>query len=125
MANSNGSPDWRRGIIGAVVVVAGLLAIGGVFAGTIVKFGDAKDVVAVLGAVTGVIGTVITAFFGIHATAAAGADASKTLSTATRDSQESAQTFAANMNPDYAKAVLDDLQRRRLAAQRPSTSGSP
>jgi len=124
MANGNGPPDWKRGIIGAVVVAAGLLAIGGVFAGTIVKFSDAKDVVAVLGAVTGVIGTVITAFFGIHATAAASADASKTLSTASRDSQDSAQTFAANMNPDYAKAVLDDLQRRRLAAERPDTSGS-
>jgi hypothetical protein len=67
---------------GAIVVIVGLVVVAGVFIGALVKFSDSKDIVAVIGWVTGVVGTIVTAFFGIHATASAGADATSKVSAA-------------------------------------------
>src|SRR5438105_2197721 len=87
--------DKGRNLWGAIVVIVGLLVIAGVFGGTVWKFSNATNVVAVLGLVTGVVGTIVTAFFGIHATAAAGTDAA---------------TAAAYANPEKAGELADKLR---------------
>ncbi len=53
--------DKWRGLTGAAVVVVGLVVVAGVFAGTIWKFGNANQIVAIVGSVTGVVGTIVTA----------------------------------------------------------------
>jgi hypothetical protein len=81
--------------VGAVVVVVGLVVVAGVFAGTVWKFGNANEIVAIVGSVIGVVGTIVTAFFGIQATAAAGIDAA---------------TAAAYADPDKAGELADKLR---------------
>jgi hypothetical protein len=87
--------DKWRNLMGAVVVIVGLVVVAGVFAGTVWKFGSAIDIVAVIGSVTGVVGVIVTAFFGIHATAAAGVDAA---------------TAAAYADPEKAGELADKLR---------------
>jgi heme/copper-type cytochrome/quinol oxidase subunit 2 len=87
--------DKWRSLMGAVVVIVGLVVVAGVFAGTVWKFRDANEIVAIVGSVTGVVGTIVTAFFGIHATAAAGTDAA---------------TAAAYADPDKAGELADKLR---------------
>jgi hypothetical protein len=98
--------DKGRNLWGAIVVIVGLLVIAGVFGGTVWKFSNANNVVAVLGLVTGVVGTVVTAFFGIHATAAAGTDAA---------------TAAAYADPDKAGELADKLRGVEPAPPDPRT----
>jgi hypothetical protein len=81
--------------MGGVVVIVGLVVVAGVFAGTVWKFTNANEIVAIVGSVTGVVGTMVTAFFGIHATAAAGTDAA---------------TAAAYANPEKAGELADKLR---------------
>ena len=87
--------DKWRSLMGAVVVIVGLVVVAGVFAGAVWKFGSAVDIVAIIGAVTGLVGTIVTAFFGIHATAAAGIDAA---------------TAAAYADPERAGELADKLR---------------
>ncbi|MDQ6782007.1 MAG: hypothetical protein M3063_00875 [Actinomycetota bacterium] len=124
--------DNGRGVWAAVVVVVvGLLVVAGVFAGSLANFKDSKDMVAVIGAVTGVVGTIVTAFFGIHATASAGATATQRVadsgsdatqkvadagSAATKaavagqqESHNQALAFAGALNPADAAEVLARL----------------
>lgn len=62
---------------GVVVILLGFALVGGALGASMAKFTDANSVVAVVGAVTGVVGTVVTGFLGIHATATAGANATQ------------------------------------------------
>ncbi|HWC37825.1 MAG TPA: hypothetical protein VG476_04810, partial [Acidimicrobiales bacterium] len=87
--------DKWRGLVGGVVVIVGLVVVAGVFAGTVWKFGNANEIVAIVGSVTGVIGTIVVAFFGIYATAAAGTDAA---------------TAAAYADPEKAGELADKLR---------------
>jgi uncharacterized BrkB/YihY/UPF0761 family membrane protein len=87
--------DKWRSLVGGVVVIVGLVVVAGVFAGTVWKFSNANEIVAIVGSVTGVVGTMVTAFFGIHATAAAGTDAA---------------TAAAYANPEKAGELADKLR---------------
>jgi hypothetical protein len=87
--------DKWRGLMGAVVVIVGLVVVAGVFAGTVWKFSNANEIVAIIASVTGVVGTIVIAFFGIHATAAAGTDAA---------------TAAAYANPEKAGELADKLR---------------
>ncbi len=87
--------DKWRNLMGAVVVIVGLVVVAGVFAGTVWKFRNANEIVAIVGSVTGVVGTIVTAYFGIHATAAAGVDAA---------------TAAAYADPDKAGELADKLR---------------
>lgn len=87
--------DKWRSLMGGVVVIVGLVVVAGVFAGTVWKFSNANEIVAIVGSVTGVVGTMVTAFFGIHATAAAGTDAA---------------TAAAYANPEKAGELADKLR---------------
>jgi hypothetical protein len=113
--------DKWRNLTGAVVVIVGLVVVAGVFAGTVWKFGSAIDIVAVIGSVTGVVGVIVIAFFGIHATAAAGIDAA---------------TAAAYADPERAGELADKLRGLSPAptqaggatergALRPGASGEP
>jgi hypothetical protein len=95
--------NWRN-LMGAVVVIVGLVVVAGVFAGTVWKFGSAVDIVAIIGSVTGLVGTIVIAFFGIHATAAAGIDAA---------------TAAAYADPEKAGELADKLRGVRPAPARP------
>ncbi len=94
--------------MGAVVVVVGLVVVAGVFAGTVWKFRNANEIVAIVGSVTGVVGTMVTAFFGIHATAAAGSDAA---------------TAAAYADPEKAGELADKL--RGIAPAPARSEGAP
>ena len=67
---------------GAIVVLAGLAVVVAAFFGALSHYPDSKDVVAVVGAVTGLVGTIVTAFFGIHATANAASDATRKVAAA-------------------------------------------
>src|SRR5260370_39574756 len=87
--------DKWRNLMGAAVVIVGLVVVAGVFAGTVWKFRNANEIVAIVGSVTGVVGTIVTAFFGIHATAAAGIDAA---------------TAAAYADPEKAGELADKLR---------------
>jgi hypothetical protein len=87
--------DRWRSLTGAAVVIVGLVVVAGVFAGTVWKFGSAVDIVAIIGSVTGLVGTIVIAFFGIHATAAAGVDAA---------------TAAAYADPEKAGELADKLR---------------
>jgi hypothetical protein len=63
---------------GAIVILLGLAVVVAVFFGALHYFPhNANNVVAVVGAVTGVVGTLVTAYFGIHATAKAGTNATQ------------------------------------------------
>lgn len=107
MANSNGTggSDGVRALFGAIIVVIGLLVVAGVFVAAITRFSDAKDIVAVVGAVTGVVATIVTAFFGIHATASAGADASRMMA----DASNKAIAAAAYAGAEKALELLEKL----------------
>ena len=87
--------DRWRGLIAAVVVIVGLVVVAGVFAGTVWRFRNASEIVAIIGSVTGLVGTIVTAFFGIQATAAAGVDAA---------------TAAAYADPEKAGELADKLR---------------
>jgi heme/copper-type cytochrome/quinol oxidase subunit 2 len=96
--------DKWRNLMGAAVVIVGLVVVAGVFAGTVWKFRDANEIVAIVGSVTGVVGTIVTAFFGIHATAAAGVDAA---------------TAAAYADPEKAGELADKLRGVTPASAQP------
>jgi hypothetical protein len=98
--------DRWRSLTGAAVVIVGLVVVAGVFAGTVWKFGSAVDIVAIIGSVTGLVGTIVIAFFGIHATAAAGIDAA---------------TAAAYADPEKAGELADKL---RGVSPAPTPSGA-
>jgi ammonia channel protein AmtB len=101
---------------GAIVVIAGLAVVVGVFFGALAHFTDSKDAAAVVGAVTGVVGTIVTAFFGIHATAKAGSDATQKVAAAgdkaaqtVKDAHDKAIAAAAYVPPEKAAEFVDKL----------------
>ena len=59
------------------------------------KFRNASEIVAIIASVTGLVGTIVIAFFGIQATAAAGVDAA---------------TAAAYADPEKAGELADKLR---------------
>lgn len=124
----------QRVLFGTIVVLAGLLAVVGVFAASLWKFRDANTIVAVVGAVTGVIGTIVTAFFGIQSTAGAGSDAAQKVSDAgtqalnrltdnQKDVTNKVMAAAAVADPNRT-GELSDLVNRFSQAGGPSTPGA-
>jgi UPF0716 family protein affecting phage T7 exclusion len=104
-SGSGGTGSSSTDLWGAIVVIAGLVVVVGVFFGALTHFTDSKDVVAVVGAITGVVGTIVTAFFGIHATAKAGSDATQTV----KDAHDKAIAAAAYVPPEKAAEFVDKL----------------
>ena len=97
------------------MVGVGLIAITIMFGVTLRKFHDAKDAVAVMGPMTGVVGTVVTAFFGIHATASTGTDPTQKVAAAGSDAavrvaaaHNKAITAAAYAESGKASELLDN-----------------
>ena len=104
---------------GAIVVIAGLAVVVAVFFGALFHYAHSMDVVAVLGAVTGVVGTMVTAFFGIHATARAGSDATQKIAAAgsdatqkVKDANDKALAAAAYIPASQAAEFVDKLDIR-------------
>jgi hypothetical protein len=62
--------DLMRTKYGFWIIIVGFIIVLGAFAIAIVKWSDAKDVTAGVGAVTGIVGSLSGAFFGFHAGAA-------------------------------------------------------
>jgi len=109
--SSSGTEMW-----GAIVVIAGLAVVVSVFFGALAHYADSKDVVAVVGAVTGVVGTIVTAFFGIHATARAASDATQKVAAAgenatktVKDANDKALAAAAYIPASQAAEFVDKL----------------
>jgi hypothetical protein len=63
---SNVPVDGLRVKYGFFIVLIGLLVVLTVFIIAILRLENASDATAVIGAVTGVIGTLVGTFFGIH-----------------------------------------------------------
>jgi hypothetical protein len=115
---------------GAVVIIAGLAVVVGVFLGALTHFTDAKDVTAVVGVITGVVGTIVTAFFGIHATASAGSDATQKVAAAgaqatqmVKDAHDKAIAAAAYVPPEKAAEFVDKLGLSRSVSGTQAVSG--
>ena len=150
MAGNSGSGSGGIGsswsaMWGAIVVITGLAVVVGVFFGALGKFSDAKDVVAVTGAVTGVVGTIVTAFFGIHATASAGSDAAQKVAAAgsdatqkvadasqqaashmaavQQDAHDKAITLATYIDPERAEEVVNKLGLQTTPTDPPAAAG--
>jgi uncharacterized protein YacL len=104
-SGSGGTGSSRTDMWGAIVVIAGLAVVVGVFFGALAHFTHSMDVVAVVGAVVGVVGTIVTAFFGIHATAKAGSEATQTV----KDANDKALAAAAYIPSDKAAEFVDKL----------------
>jgi hypothetical protein len=109
MANEtrpDGTNDLARSKYGFWIVIAGFGVVLAAFIFSIEKWGDAKDVTAAVGAVTGVVGTLAGAFFGVHVGAEGKAKAD----------QAAAQA--------QAKADLAQAKVERLAALMPAADAA-
>jgi hypothetical protein len=114
--SSPGMGSSGTDILDVIVVVAGLAVVVGVFFGALANFKSSTDVTAVVGAVTGVVGTIVTAFFGIRATARAGSDAAQKVATAAdkatqtvKDAHDKALAAAAYIPSEKAAEFVDKL----------------
>jgi hypothetical protein len=111
VSGSGGTSIWTSQLWGVIVVFMGLVVIVIVFFGTLAHFTHANDVVAVIGAVTGVVATLVTAFFGIHATAKAGTDATQKVAAAGADNSQKLVEAG-----DKAAQAVKDEHNKALAA---------
>src|SRR5438094_10639418 len=70
MSNDESDPSWKLDELrvkrGIWIVISGLIAVVIVFAMSMRKFSAAADVVAVLGPITSVVGSLVGAFFGLQ-----------------------------------------------------------
>jgi hypothetical protein len=101
---------------GAVVVLAGIAAIVGIFAIAVTTYGKASDVATAVASVSGVIAALVGAYFGIRGSSLAqgkamemvsteakqAAEASKETSEASKKTSEAAKTVA-----EAAKAAVE------------------
>jgi heme/copper-type cytochrome/quinol oxidase subunit 2 len=117
--------DKWRNLMGAAVVIVGLVVVAGVFAGTVWKFRDANEIVAIVGSVTGVVGTIVTAFFGIHATAAAGVDAATAAAYADPEKAGELADKLRGVTPASAQPARAHGGATERGAARPGASGEP
>lgn len=88
--------------------------------GSLWKFDTADDVSKVLLAVTGVVGTVVGAFFGVQAGAAGIDQANKTA----KEAQKKADTHANDARDKAMKAAEAETRGRSLAAAIRARGGS-
>lgn len=105
--NQNGSTDWKSALIGAgsgvVVVIIGLGAVLTIFVVAIAKLSEEANIVTAASSATGVIGTVVGAYFGIKV-----GSAGKEEAEASRDEEaRKVQQLAAAAPADIAKPILE------------------
>ena len=99
--NAKSQPN-DRAKYGFYLVVIGLVVILVVFVVAVWKYGAANDVVTVVGSVTGVIGTIVGAFFGLQA----GAAGKEKAEAARKDAEEKALKLASALQPEVAAKIL-------------------
>ncbi len=97
---NEGDPSKSR--YGFWIIVIGFAVVLAVFIFAAQKWSDVKDVTAAVGSITGVVGTLAGAFFGVHAGAAGKekADAER------QKAQEKVERLAAMLPSDQAKHAL-------------------
>ena len=87
------------------IVVIGLILVGFIFGIAVLRWTSASDVSTVVSAATGVIGTLVGAFFGVQL-----GSAGKDKSDAARQTAENkALHFAAALEPSKAQQVMEKL----------------
>ncbi|OGO09954.1 MAG: hypothetical protein A3K46_05140 [Chloroflexi bacterium RBG_13_60_9] len=94
--------DELRVRYGFWVVVIGLAIVGIVFVVAILKWTTAADVATAVGSLTGVVGTIVGAFFGVQVGSSGKEKAEADRATA----ENKAMSFAAELPPELAKKVL-------------------
>jgi len=93
-----------------LVVLAGLLALVLVFIFAAHQWSDAKDVVAAMGAVTGTIGTIVGAYFGVKVGERGKKEAERARDEAVaegRRTHEKLSRLAAASPPEIASRILE------------------
>jgi hypothetical protein len=106
--------DNLRTALGFVLAVVGLLVVAFVYWQAEHNFETAADVAAVVGATTGVIGTIVAAFFGIQAASSSADKASNTAQKALDNEHYIARkalaiAFITDRNSAEAKALIAEL----------------
>jgi hypothetical protein len=101
---------------GLIVVVVGFAILIAAFLVTVFHYPTAGDVSTALAAITGTIGTIIGAYFGVQAGSAGGQRAATLAENARRDAevsrakaQDVAVRMAAIADPTQAAAVMDKI----------------
>ncbi len=98
--------DSINSLYGLIIVMAGFAVVLATFILSLYKWSESKDVTAAVGSVTGVVGTLAGAFFGVHV-GAAGKDRAE----AQRDAAQNKLTqLAALMPPEQAARALNIQQ---------------
>lgn len=104
---SNGQvPDTKKDLYGFWIIIAGFLVVLAVFLISAHKWPDSKDVTAAVGAVTGTVGSLAGAFFGVRA-----GSEGKDKADAQRDvAQAKVERLAGLMDPATAARALNISQ---------------
>jgi len=106
MADINGNNiDKIRLKYGFWVIIIGFILVAGIFIVAILKWQEASDVTAVVGAFTGLIGTVVGAFFGAQIGSAGKEKAER----ARKEAEEKAFRIATLISPDKAKGIFNKI----------------
>jgi hypothetical protein len=100
--SNSGSADEMRVKYGFWLVLSGLVIMGIVFVVAILKWTAAADVAAAVGSLTGVVGTIVGAFFGVQA----GASGKEKAEAARVIAENKAVHLAAELPPGAAQRVL-------------------
>jgi uncharacterized membrane protein len=87
------------------VIIIGFILVTVIFIVAIFKWQEASDVTAVVGAFTGLVGTVVGAFFGAQIGSAGKEKAEK----ARKEAEEKAFRIAALLPPEKAKSVINKI----------------
>lgn len=96
--NTPSSPDRDRIIAGSLVAVLGLILVGVALVVAVMNFKASNDVVAIIGSITGVVGTVVGAVFGVNVGSAGTASANA----ARKDAEDKASKLALLVPPEHA-----------------------
>lgn len=105
------------GLFGMVVVGIALLVICWAANAVIVKVNDATSAVAVLSAVTGIVGTIIGAYFGVNV----GSSGKQEAVAARNESEQLSRTMALLVNPeDINKNEAQALINQSLGRETPT-----
>jgi hypothetical protein len=94
--------DQMRVKYGFWIVVLGLCLVAGAFFAAIAKWTTASEVAAAVGSVTGVVGTIIGAFFGVQV----GSAGKEKAETARNVAEAKALRLAGALPPDVAAKIL-------------------
>ena len=101
---SSRATEWVTNLSAVVVVLAGLLVVLIAYGISLLAFDNGSDVGTALAPITGVIGTIVGAYFGIQAGAAGKAEAEA----ARTKAEGEAKALAAVASPQEAERILRD-----------------